>query len=53
LSKDVKERLAALRTLSERAEAGDKSARKELRKAVRDSSPEVISRASDISRRGQ
>jgi hypothetical protein len=53
LLKDVKKELAALRTLSEKVEKGDKSARKKLRKAVRESSSEVISRASDISRRGQ
>src|SRR5215218_8982817 len=53
LSKDAKERLKALEALSERVEAGDKGARKELRKAVRESAPEVICRASDISRRGQ
>ena len=53
LPQDVKDRLAVLEALSERAEAGDKGARKELRKAVRDSAPEVISRASDIGRRGR
>ena len=53
LPKDVKDRLGELRTLSERVEDGDKSARKELRKALRESAPEVISQASDISRRGQ
>ena len=53
LSKDVKERLGELSTLSQRVEDGDKSARKELRKALRESAPEVISRASDIGRRGQ
>jgi hypothetical protein len=53
LSKDVKKELATLRTLSEKVENGDKGARKKLRKAVRESSPEVIFRASDISRRGQ
>ena len=53
LQKDVKERLSALEVLSEKAEGGDKSARKELRKAVRESAPEVISRASDIGRRGR
>ena len=53
LSADVKEKLAALQTLSERVEAGDKSARKELRKALRESAPEVIFQASDIGRRGQ
>ena len=53
LPKDVKDRLGELRTLSERVEDGDKSARKELRKALRESAPEVISQASDIGRRGQ
>jgi hypothetical protein len=53
LPKDVKDTLGELRILSERAEDGDKSARKELRKALRESAPEVISRASDIGRRGQ
>jgi hypothetical protein len=52
LPKD-KDRLEELRTLSERVEDGDESARKELRKALRESTPEVICRASDISRRGQ
>ena len=51
--KDVKYRLGELRTLSQRVEDGDKSARKELRKALRESAPEVIYRASDISRRSQ
>jgi len=53
LPKDVTDRLGELRTLSERVENGDKSARKELRKALRESAPEVISRVSDIGRRGQ
>ena len=53
LSKDAKERLAKLKELSDRAEAGDKAARAELRKAVRDSSPEIVREASDIARRGQ
>ena len=53
LSKDAKERLAKLKELSDRAEAGDKAARAELRKAVRESSPEIVREASDIARRGQ
>jgi hypothetical protein len=53
LPKDVKDRLGELQTLSERVEDGDNSARKELRKAVRESSPKVIFRASDIGKRGQ
>ena len=43
--------MAELRVLSEKAEAGDKEARKELRRMVRSSSEEVIGRASDIGRR--
>jgi hypothetical protein len=53
LPKDVKDRLGELRILSERVEDGDKNARKELRKALRESTPEVISRASDIGSRGR
>jgi hypothetical protein len=53
LSKDAKVRLKTLQALSEKVEGGDKSARKELRKAVRESAPEVVCRASDISRRGR
>jgi hypothetical protein len=53
LQKDVKERLSALEALSEKVEEGSNGARKELRKAVRESAPEVISRASDIGRRGR
>jgi hypothetical protein len=53
LPEDVRERLEELRELSERAEAGDKEAKKELIKAVRESSPAVIARASDIGRKAQ
>ena len=53
LSKDVKERLSVLEALSEKAEAGDKAARRELREAVRESAPEVISRASEFGKRGR
>ena len=51
LSEETTHRLAELRALSEKAEAGDKEARKELRLMVRASSPEVIGRASDVGRR--
>jgi hypothetical protein len=51
LSDETKSRLAELRALSDRAEAGDKGARKELRRMVRSSSPEVIGRASDLGRK--
>jgi hypothetical protein len=53
LAKDAKERLKALEALSEKAEGGGKSARRELRKAVRESAPGIISRTSDIDRRGR
>jgi len=51
LPQETRERLAQLRTLSDRAEAGDKEARKELRRMVRSSSEEVIGRASDLGRK--
>ena len=51
LSDETKSRLAELRALSGRAEAGDKGAHGELRRMVRSSSPEVIGRASDVGRR--
>jgi hypothetical protein len=53
LSKDMKNRLAELRALSDQAEGGDPEARRELRKAVRESSPEVVARASDFAKRAQ
>ena len=46
----VQERIRELRALSEKVGEGDEEARKELRRAVRESSPEVIARCSDISR---
>ena len=51
LSEETRERLAQLRALSDRAEAGDKEARRELRRLVRSSSHEVIGRASDVARK--
>jgi hypothetical protein len=51
LSDETKGRLAELRALSDKAEAGDRDARKELRRLVRSSSPEVIGRAADIGRK--
>ena len=53
LPKDVSERLEELEKLSEKAESGDKEARRELRLAVKSSAPEVIARASDMARTGQ
>jgi len=51
LPKETREKLAELRAVSDKAEAGDGEARKELRRLVRSSSPEVIGRASDIARK--
>lgn len=51
LPEETKERLAELRVLSKKAQAGDAGARGELRRMVRASSPEVIGRASDIGRK--
>ena len=53
LPKDVQDKLAVLQALSEKAENGDKEARKELRRALRESAPQIVLRASDIGRRGQ
>ena len=53
LPEKSRERLKELRGLADRAEAGDAEARRELRKAVHESSPEVVARASDIARTGQ
>jgi hypothetical protein len=44
----VRDRLKDLAELTEKAEGGDKDARRELRRAVRESSPEVIARISDL-----
>ena len=50
LSEGARERLEELRAVSDKAEAGDKEARRELRRLVRASSPEVIGQASNIGR---
>ena len=51
LSEESRGRLAELRALSKKAEAGDRDARKELRLMVRTSSPEVIGQAADVGRK--
>ena len=53
LAGGTEEKLAELQALSEKAEAGDKEARLELRRAVRESSPEIVAEACDVARRGQ
>ncbi len=50
-SEETRKRLEELRAVSDKAEAGDREARRELRRLVRSSSPEVIGRAADIGRR--
>jgi hypothetical protein len=45
-------KLRELRILSEKAEAGEKGARRELRRAIRNSAPELVDKASDIARKG-
>jgi len=53
LSKDAKDRLAKLKELSDRAANGDKNARGELRRLLRESGPEVVREASELARMGQ
>ncbi len=43
-------RIRELQSLADEAEGGDKQARTELRRALRESAPEVIARCSDTSR---
>jgi hypothetical protein len=50
LSEDTRRRLAELEALSKKAEDGDVEARRELRLAVRRSSPEVVAAASDYTK---
>jgi hypothetical protein len=48
LSEDARGRLTELRAISEKAETGDRNARRRLRRLVRSSSPEIIVEASDF-----
>ncbi len=48
LSKDAKDRLAKLEELSDRAADGDKKARGELRRLLRESGPEIVREASEL-----
>jgi hypothetical protein len=50
LTDGARARIQELEALSERAEEGDVEAKRELRRAVKDSAPEVIARCSDIAR---
>jgi hypothetical protein len=53
LSKDTKDRLAKLEELSDKAADGDKKARGELRRLLRESGPEVVREASELARKVQ
>ncbi len=50
LADDTQGRIRELRALSKRAEGGDREARRELRRAVGESAPEVVARCSEIAR---
>jgi len=50
LTDGVRRRIRELQALSDKAEAGDGDAKKELRRAVRESAPEVVARCSDTAR---
>lgn len=53
LPAEVQESLEELRVLSRKAEDGDQEARKELRRKLKEASPAVIARASDVGRKAQ
>jgi hypothetical protein len=53
LPDEAKATLRKLQDLSEEAEAGNKEARKELRRVLQASSPEIVDRCSDFARDGQ
>jgi hypothetical protein len=50
LTDDALARIRELEALSEKAEEGDQDARRELRRAVKESAPEVVARCSDTAR---
>jgi hypothetical protein len=50
LTDGAQARIQELQALSEKAEDGDQDARRELRRAVRESAPEVVARCADIAR---
>ena len=51
--KSVEAEMGSLRELSDKAEAGDKDARRELRRLVRLASPAAIAEASSVARRSE
>jgi hypothetical protein len=50
LTDGQRERIHELQELADKAEGGDKGARSELRRALRESAPEVVARCSDTAR---
>jgi hypothetical protein len=50
LTDGARERIRELEALSDKAEAGDKEAKRELRRAVKESAPEVIAECANIAR---
>lgn len=52
LPEETKAKLRELQLLNEEAEAGNKEARKKLRRVLRASSPEIVARCSNIAERG-
>ncbi len=53
LPDETRAKLRELQDLSKEAEAGNREARKELRRVLRTASPEIVARCSDFARRGQ
>lgn len=53
LSAETRGRVEDLRDLSGRAEDGDKEARRELRKVLKESTPEVIAEVTDLAREAE
>jgi hypothetical protein len=50
LTDGARERVRELRALSKKVEGGDKGARTELRRALRESAPDVVARCSDVAK---
>jgi hypothetical protein len=53
LPEEIRAELARLQELSTKAEAGDKEARRELRRMLQESSPQVVAQATDLARRAE
>ena len=53
MPEEIRAKLARLQELSAKAEAGDKEARRELRRMLQESSPQVVAQATDLARRAE